>query len=345
MSGENFCANCGTQISPTARFCPSCGAPVESAPAKIPLVPPTQVIPQSETPAAYATEPVPAAFATEPPSYPYPPTGEPTKKRPAWLWGVGAGGCLLILLMGICLVMLIFRDTDGSKPKATETVVSAVEETIQAISAVDTPVAAPVDTPVALPLALTGNQEQTAERLFDDFSSKALGWSEGPLAEGWVGYQDGGFAIRVTQPDRGIISPVPLDSLPNHIDFTALVTSEKNAGIFGVRCLAQNKNDFFEVWLDSDTQSYRLMQFSDGNPTPLIEWKETDAMAFGSDPNSIVIECLPGMISLMVNNQSLFEQSVQAKNGKMYLMVKTYSDTTQPMEVLFDDVEAWKQMQ
>ena len=41
----------------------------------------------------------------------------------------------------------------------------------------------------------------------------------------------------------------------------------------------------------------------------------------------------------------MFEQQIQGKNGKMYLMVKTYTDTTQPVEVLFDDVEVWKQMQ
>ncbi len=341
MSGENFCANCGTQLSATARFCPSCGAPVEDNASNIPFVPPTQVIPQLDTPAPGA----PAAFSSEPYAYPYPAAGEPPKKRPLWLWGVGAGGCLLILLMGICLVMLIFRDTTGSKPKATEKVVSAVEETIQAISAVDTPVSSPVDTPAAQELALTGNQEQTPERLFDDFSSKALRWSEGTLAEGWSGYQDGGFALRVTVANRGIIAPVPLANYPNHIGFTARATSDDKNFVYGVRCLTQTKNDFFEVWLDSETQSYRLVQYSGGNPTPLIDWKATDAFSFGSDPNSVVIDCLPGMVSLMLNNQSLFEQQVQAQNGKMYLMAKTYTDTTQPVEVLFDDVEAWKQMQ
>ena len=336
MTGENYCPNCGTQVSATARFCPSCGAAIGYASANIPLVPPTQVLRQPEEPAP----PAPAAYMPEPAGYAYP-TSEPPKKRPVWVYGVGAGGgCLLILLIGLCLGMLVFRDKDGDKSEATETTLPAVEETVQAVIAVDTPAA-----PAAPSNALSGKQEKTDERLFDDFSSKALGWTEGPMAEGWTGYQDGGFVIRVTAKDRGIISPVPLASLPNHISFSARVTSGEEGGIYGIRCLAKDKQNFFEVWIDKDTNSYRLMQFSGDNATALVDWTETMDLSFGDDPDTVVIECLPGMISLELNDSLQFEQPIEGVNGLMYLMVKTYEEMSTPVEVLFDDVEAWKQMQ
>lgn len=347
MSTVNYCSKCGKQVTPNARFCSSCGAAIQTAQTPVQGVPPTQVTPfapEEHYPPPQGIAPTQVAPpSAECPAYP-PSVSTPPARVSGWVWGLGAGiGCMLLLVVAGVLVFFLWRGNDNpisllpatATPTHKPTTTRSPTSTALIIQATSAPQV----------IALTGRQEQSPERIFDDFSSKALGWIEDQTKVGWAAYQDDGYVIEVNVANKGIYSAVPLATLPNHIEFKARESSGQGGGFYAVRCLAQNQDHFYEVWIDPSQQSYRLMQFAGAASTTLVDWSRSSSFAPAGETDAVIVDCTPGMISLTINSQNLFEQMVQAQNGKMYLVVKTYTEMSAPVQIWFDDVEAWKQMQ
>ncbi len=344
MASSNYCSECGNPVSPQARFCPTCGAIIQPVPAAGPPVQPV--------PATQFIPPPPENQAPYPAMQPYvPPRAETPARIPTWVWGAAAGaGCVFVLAVGVVAAVLLLglgRTAVVTAPTAVPTLAAAATSTpLSIINAAPTavPTQAPLPQPT-LALALTGRQENSPYHIIDDFSSKALGWVEDQNDVGRAAYQDGAYVMAVTAPDNGVFVRVPVKMDPNHIEFKARVINGPGGGLYAVRCLAQDENAYYEVWLDPNQTSYRLLQFSGGSPAVVIDWSQAQGFASPGEMDTVMVECLPGMISLWLNNNSLFDQVIAAQNGKMYLVVKTYREMTPPFEVQFDDVDAWKQMQ
>jgi hypothetical protein len=129
----SFCAKCGAQLAPDARFCPKCGTPAPERPVETVVAgPPPPVIPPPAAPRAAPTATPPAAV---PPASSYRTTAErplpgnapvdiPAAKRSTW-WIVPAVIVGLVLIAWLLLAGLPFgRDekrTTGTTV-ATETV-------------------------------------------------------------------------------------------------------------------------------------------------------------------------------------------------------------------------------
>jgi hypothetical protein len=341
MEAVKPCQKCGQQNAAQARFCSQCGgkllesayAPTLLVPQEAPVSPPSGNLPQTRVVDAYAP-------------YDSPPVNmQPaaTRRIPAWVWlVVGAMGCLGVVVIAGFVVLLSGIGVFMSSPTSTPYIVYAAS-TATSIPVQPAPATA---APVSAASSLTGQQQLTDERLFDDFSSDALGWAQDDNPVGASSLQDGGYVLSVKVANKGIFTRVPLKMNPNHIQFKAKVLSGGNGGLYGVRCLRTSEENYYEVWLDPSIQSYKLLQFEAGaSPAVWIDWKETSAFNQDGREDDVIIECLPGMISLWLNGSPVFDQTVQAENGVMYLVVKTYIEMTQPFVVRFDDVEAWKQMQ
>lgn len=257
--------------------------------------------------------------------------------RPGWLlWALG-GGFLLMLLAALGLGALLLGGRAGG--------------VLGMLAPSPTPTPAPTNTPFRSPAAaspgLTGKQALTPSHLFDDFSSNALGWWTGTNTAGWARLEQGGYTIGVTAADNGVYAKVPLDNPPNHIEFTAQLTAGQESGFYVVRCLAQSEVNYYEVWIDPASQSYRMIQMDNSKRQPLTAWTPATSFAPGGAQiaNRVAIDCQPGLISLYLNGSLAGEQQIKALNGKMYLLVLTYADMKESVEVRFDDVEAWEQNQ
>jgi hypothetical protein len=141
-----YCERCGSQIRPTAKFCPQCGAPqgeeIQAPPGMAPPgmappaypapspVPPTQVAPSGPdvSPTEYMPPPPAASqepFASGPAGYPPPPQA-PRRNRACLILAVVA---LVVLLLACCLIvglgLLNYQTRTESTPTPTTMSVAA----------------------------------------------------------------------------------------------------------------------------------------------------------------------------------------------------------------------------
>ncbi|HST54697.1 MAG TPA: zinc ribbon domain-containing protein [Solirubrobacteraceae bacterium] len=134
MTAVGYCYRCGTQLSQTARFCGSCGAPrvLDRPASQTTHTPPAALAPPpgggvAPPPAGYAVPTPPAEYAPPPPPPPSssssgsgpPPAGTPeSDQQRRWLPIVSAVIALL-LVVGATAAVIIATSNGGSVHQAT----------------------------------------------------------------------------------------------------------------------------------------------------------------------------------------------------------------------------------
>lgn len=112
LEGRQFCENCGTEVSETTNFCPSCGAAQRPSP-EVPTGPPptTPETGRIETPSA--------------PGVPPPPEQQSRGRR--WIL-LGCGGLFGLLVLMIGCAALIGSNQDAPVENKKEAGVEEVEQ-------------------------------------------------------------------------------------------------------------------------------------------------------------------------------------------------------------------------
>jgi len=195
-----------------------------------------------------------------------------------------------------------------------------------------------------------GNAYVDEYSLYDDFSSKALGWPESSGAETERGYENGTYFMHIKEPNYHLLSSVQSDFVPTTAEFDAVIPSGSRDGVYGVFCFYQDEGNFFWVKIDPFEGSYSIGRYINDFASVLTdpEWKSATLLGEASQINHIAVECLPGGIALHVNNE-LVEYtylSEEPPSGGLGLYVYGWANMSAPgFKVLFDNFNAWEQIQ
>jgi len=295
-----------------------------------------------------------------------------TNRNFPW-WGVVLGiGCIGLLCIGILAVggMTYFYIQEPSTQFVTEVVITvpppATEEPIpntvpiipEPTSSVNAePTLSINPEPTASGSSLTGNQQLDESRLYDDFSSEALGWPVFDDGKTILKYEEGQYSFQIAEPDYFDWAYIPVDFTPFEIWFDMKSAAGPQNGTAGVFCQFRDENNYYYVEFDLGEASYVIGQFINGEDVPLTPqnvqgqyWQ--DASNFNSAPgavNRIGIGCYPDVISLFINDEWVTEVSTQTALdtlGEAAFFVYTYPFAdAQGYKVYFDNVEVYKPVQ
>lgn len=130
----------------------------------------------------------------------------------------------------------VVRDLPAWEPTGCGLPAPAPAETAPATSA-------PAPKPTVAP-ALTGKQRLSANAMFDDFSSAALGWSVREADSARTGYEDAAYAMLVKQPNFWVLSRIPGNFPQRVIEFDATVPPGFTGGMFGIICHYADPQNF-----------------------------------------------------------------------------------------------------
>lgn len=203
---------------------------------------------------------------------------------------------------------------------------------------------------------LTENQQTKEFYLFDDFSSKALGWPEFNDGTTIIQYEDGQYSIQITKPDYFDWAYVPVEFKPFEISFDVTGLPGPQNGTFGVFCQYQNENNHYYVEIDLETRSYIIGQYANGedhvltSTNPDNPWQMADPLkAMPTETNHIGISCYQDFITLFINDEWVTEVAIKypADNpGDMALFIYAFDfSNSNGYKIFFDNVEVYKPVQ
>lgn len=378
---QRYCKHCRAKLEPGQRFCGNCGQTLESfgdsSPAPQDTAEPSQVAAQPAWPPP-PPPPSPVFPSSDPaaaaPVFPLPsPAVTPERKNISltWLW-VTFG---VIGLLGLCLFVALSIGAYGLLDRSgTAPVIGAMPtQAVQIIQPTAIAILPPTEAAAALPEqpiptntlipeqpnpsntpippnpsdVLTGMQMKEPEYIFDDFSSPALGWDMENDEFGERGIVNEAYSIRVLNPGDTVYSEVPIELYPNHIEFDALVAEGLENGGYGVVCMYQDDDNYFEVSINPDPayQDFEIYQVQNNELIQIVEPTYTNSFNYYEGIDHIMIDCTLGGISVWINDQVVYDQIIMGQQGEMFLYTYSWLDATGPVEVLFDNLEVWKQMQ
>jgi hypothetical protein len=204
---------------------------------------------------------------------------------------------------------------------------------------------------------LTGKQELSEYRLYDDFSSDALGWPVADDGKISLQYEDEQYSFEVVEPDYYVWAHVPVDFSPIDIWFDVKMTAGPPNGTYGVFCQFQDENNYFYIEFDLAERSYRVGQFVNSQNIVLTpenargdHWQETSALKSApSDVNRIGISCYRNFITLHINDEWITDVNppnpVDSLGEMAFFVYANPSAGGEGYKVYFDNVEVYKPVQ
>ena len=201
---------------------------------------------------------------------------------------------------------------------------------------------------------LTGRQELQEKRLFDDFSSDALGWPVFDDGETILKYENEAYYFQIAKPDYYDWAYMPVDFIPYEMAFDVQGPPGQQDGTFGVYCQFQDEQNYYYAEFDLQTNTYVIGQVVNGQNTPLTEadsagqyWRS--AAMLKSPPtatNNIALGCYLNEIALFINNEYVDLVTVTQpfdNPGDAAFFVYTFNFADQDgYTVLLDNVEVWQ---
>jgi hypothetical protein len=260
----------------------------------------------------------------------------------ALCWHPGAGGVAYFYLQR------------SSTPFPPEVVSTVPPPSIEQPGPTDLPV---IPEPTSSGSSLTGNQQLDENRLFDDFSSDALGWPVVNDGKTILKYEDGQYSFQIAEPDYFDWAYVPVDFSPIEISFDVKSDVGPQNGTFGVFCRFQDADNQYYIEFDSGDPAYLIGEYVNGEDIRLTpegsqgdHWQETSTLYSASGAvNHIGISCHQDYIILFINGEYVTEAAVQtpiADPGDMAFFVYASPDAgSNGYKVFFDNVEAYKSVQ
>ena len=280
-------------------------------------------------------------------------------------WGIVLGiGCVGLLCIGILGVggFAYFYLQEPSTQVVTEVVSTVPPPATEGPAPTDLPVLPELTLsvnpePTSSGSSLTGNQELDEFRLYDDFSSDALGWPVADDGKIILKYEDEQYSFQVREPNYYDWAYVPVDFTPTDLWFDVKGIPGPQNGTFGVFCQFQDADNYYYVEFDLGERAYLVGQFVDGQDIVLTPenaqgqyWQE--ASALDSSPgavNRIGISCYQNFFSLFINGEWIVDVNPPEpvdNLGSMAFFVYAFSDAdAEGYKVYFDNVEVYKPVQ
>lgn len=373
MNQNRYCQYCGTALETGWQFCENCGNQVPSSPSMdaAPTVLHPPVRPPTTATASTAASPVAAQIAA------------PKKKRGLlWLLPVGIGCIGLICICGLVGIFLYnmqnpFAYFSGTTPTSVPDVgAEPTEVTPQpTIAPTETPIPeatdllAPTEAPATMepPFPtpeptiednpLTGNQYRDEFSIFDDFSSKALGWPEYDDGITILQYEQDAYSLQVTGQDYFDWAYVPVNFWPNVIQFDVWGLPGSQEGTFGVFCQYQDFDNYYFVEIDLETNEFVMGQYLAGEYIPLTIPVENEQYWLSADPlkpypdevNKIDLSCSQEFMVLSINDALVYHITIPdpfQNPGEMALFVYAFSFAgSDGYKVFFDNVAVRQSLQ
>ena len=205
--------------------------------------------------------------------------------------------------------------------------------------------------------ALTGSQELQDKRMFDDFSSDALGWPVFDDGQTILKYENEAYYFQIATADYSDWAYMPVDFIPNEMEFDVQGPPGLQDGTFGVYCQYQDEQNYYYAEFDLQTNTYVIGQVVNGENTPLTEpdtagqyWRS--AAMLKSPPtatNHIGIGCYLNEIALFINNEyvdlvTVIQPFDNPGEAAFFVYTFHYADEN-GYTVLFDNVEVWQPVQ
>ena len=283
------------------------------------------------------------------------------KNRNFSWWGVVLGiGCACLLCVGVLGVGGVAYSylqiaSEPPLPEFVSPVLPTYTEQPTIIPDISEPTPSAAVEPTASGPALTGSQEATEYRLYDDFSSDALGWSVFDDGKTIMKYEDGQYSIQIKEAEYFDWAFMPVGFSPFEIRFDIKGVDGPQNGTAGVFCHFRDEDNYYYVELDLGDALYVIGQFVDGEDIPLTPenaqgqyWQEASTLNPGA-VNRIGISCYPQSIVLFINDEWVTEASVQQPldgPGEAAFFVYTYPFAdAEGYKVYFDNVEVYQPVQ
>ena len=284
------------------------------------------------------------------------------KKRNFPWWGIVlAVGCACVVCVGVLgLGGAVYYFQLTSEPPAPEFVspippIDTEQPTIAPDAQEPTP-SATAGAPASGP-NLTGGQEAGEYRIFDDFSSDALGWPVFDDGKTIMKYEDGQYSIQIKEPDYVDWAYMPVDFSPFEFWFNMKSDAGPQNGTVGVFCQYQDEDNYYYVEFDLGEASYVIGQFVNGENIALTPknaqgqyWQSSSVL--NSAPgavNRIGISCYQDFITLFINDEWMMEAAVQTPAetlGEAAFFVYTFPFAdAEGYKVYFDNVDVYKPVQ
>ena len=356
------CVNCGAELLPGDRFCPSCGALhplLAGTPGERPPAPP---------------EPLPGV----PPSTPSAP---PTGRGPLWGWiAAGCGGLLIFAVVfgGGLVVMpsLLPAPTPTVTPMPTQlpptdtpTRVlptrkpSPTKVPTRPASPTPTTVFAPSETSTRVPPTKTSSPTQAPAKpvaptptvglasfgcpgtkgnslFFDDFGDPESGWTDYRGADYEHFYKDGEFHFRIWRTNSTGNAWMLLRDLGTR--YSMEVQAWKHDGLdmndYGLLFGGQDDKNYYTFFI-SDSGSYRVAKKVEGEWVGLKEWTKTPFVNKGG-VNYLGLKVDDTQITVCLNGQTLVTVGDPAlKSGRVGMVAGAFDE---PVHIHFDSFGVWR---
>jgi len=366
MNQNRFCQYCGTALQPDWQFCENCGGQVPQSPSM--EAAPTIMHPPVRPPATSVV----ASKAVAPKAV--------AKKKRSFLWLIPVGiGCMgLICICGLVAIFLYntqnpFSGFSWATPTSVPEIGAAPTEIPSQPTEAPTETTmlelpdlpAPTDaslTETSQPTIeeenpLTGNQYRDEFSLFDDFSSKAMEWSEYDDGISIIQYEQEAYSFQVAGKDYFDWAYAPVDFWPNAIQFDVWGLPGPQNGTFGVFCQFQDIDNYYFVEIDLETHEFLMGQYLGGEYIPLTiadddgqYWLSADPLKpYPDDVNRIDLSCSQDFMVMAINDALVYHATITdpfPNPGEMAFFVYTF-DFAGPegYKVFFDNVGVQQSLQ
>jgi hypothetical protein len=174
--------------------------------------------------------------------------------------------------------------------------------------------------------------------LEDDFSSSNSGWEVGEFVDGAVGYGNGYYFIRSTDPSMTIwgVAGQNYTDVIIDVDATQDSAGPENNNDYGAACRVQENGDGYYLLISGDGY-YSIFKGAGDSFIPLVDWEESGDINQDNAKNHIQASCIGSDLVLIINGKELASASDSTfSSGDIAMTATTYED--QPVEVHFDNV-------
>jgi len=205
--------------------------------------------------------------------------------------------------------------------------------------------------------SLTGKQERSENRIFDDFSSNSMDWYQSNRDDYSILIENGAYNIHVKSKDTMAWTEFPVDFIPYEFSFDVRGPAGEQNGTFGVECHYLDDDNLYYVEFDLATNEYTIAAKKEGVIIPLTKknpkgqywWKATALKSPAATVNHIAVSCYLDSITLFINDKLVDQVEVKdplPEPGDATLYVYTYRSVEgDGYKVTFDNLEAYQPRQ